>query len=237
MLTSESFNNRGLPDQGRQIVSVQTLAGEVRLRWSCTDDFSAELSRFESMLSLSERAHVAAARTGTLRRSRLVSRAVLREELSIVTGRPAESLIIETDSDGKPFLSATLFSKIRFNLSHSANWCVHALSEQGFEIGVDLEVINAQTISSNLVEQVMSEKEQREWYALPEELRQHVFFQNWADKEAVLKATGCGLQGLQRYKRENVGTASCRGQVWQVIQLAAPLGFVASLAVPMAESR
>ena len=86
---------------------------------------------------------------------------------------------------GKPFLPG-----FPFNLSHSGDWSVCAVGPA--ELGVDLQA--ERPLRRDLSRRFAPEE--REWLqGLPEKGRPGAFFDLWAVKEAVLKATGQGLAG------------------------------------------
>ena len=86
---------------------------------------------------------------------------------------------------GKPFLPG-----FPFNLSHSGDWSVCAVGPA--DLGVDLQA--ERPLRRDLSRRFAPEE--REWLqGLPEKGRPGAFFDLWAVKEAVLKATGQGLAG------------------------------------------
>ncbi|MEM5341660.1 4'-phosphopantetheinyl transferase family protein [Paraburkholderia azotifigens] len=125
------------------------------------------------------------------RRRFVAGRGELRRRLGCYLGVSAREVAIDYGSDGKPFCTIQPPGwTLCFNLSHSENAAALAVSN-GFEIGIDVELIRP--IEENLPLEVFSAQERVQFAALPEAQRQHVFFESWARKEACLKALGTGF--------------------------------------------
>ncbi|HNX28408.1 MAG TPA: 4'-phosphopantetheinyl transferase superfamily protein [Syntrophomonadaceae bacterium] len=88
---------------------------------------------------------------------------------------------------GKPSL---LHKKdFHFNLSHSGNWVVMAIST--YEVGIDIEQIVPLDLS--IAEHFFSSYENRYLNSLPPALQLDGFFRIWTLKESYIKMTGQGL--------------------------------------------
>ena len=85
---------------------------------------------------------------------------------------------------GKPFLSG---EEKHFNLSHSGDWCLMAVSCRG-PVGVDIERVNEANLQVSSV--VFTEAERRWMSSAPAE-RFHML---WTWKESVMKALGLGME-------------------------------------------
>ncbi len=88
---------------------------------------------------------------------------------------------------GKPFLKNYPYY---FNLSHSGEYVVCALSER--EIGIDIQIHKDDNVMK-LAERFFSPKECAALKKYPEEERQKHFFELWTKKEAYGKLTGAGI--------------------------------------------
>jgi 4'-phosphopantetheinyl transferase len=94
---------------------------------------------------------------------------------------------------GKPALaSATADRNIRFNLSHTDDLAVIAVSTRG-DIGTDLERVRSLPRLQQLVSDCLSANEQSLLAGLPPGEQTDAFFQLWTRKEAVLKGCGRGI--------------------------------------------
>lgn len=96
------------------------------------------------------------------------------------TGITDENELLYTEY-GKPLSR----SGIRFNLSHSSEYAVCAVSD--YEIGVDIEKISEPR--EKVAEKVFTEEE-IQWYLQDTSKR---FFQLWTAKESFIKCTGLGF--------------------------------------------
>ena len=94
---------------------------------------------------------------------------------------------------GKPSLDRTSsLPDVRFNLSHSANMAVVAVT-LGHEVGVDIECIEGRRVGLSDVEQFFSRGEIAALESLPKVDQELAFFTCWTRKEAYLKGRGEGL--------------------------------------------
>lgn len=102
-----------------------------------------------------------------------------------------------------------------FNLSHAGDYVVAALAKET-AIGVDLESMARKTDMAALGERVFSESER----ALAQAGGREAFFALWSQKEALLKALGCGWAngGIVRNTRLEIAACqvepSTRVRVW-----------------------
>lgn len=124
----------------------------------------------------------------------LRSQVVLRNILAMYLLQDAADIDFEIGTEGKPHVRA---STLHFNLSHSADQAVIGLTRAG-AIGVDIEERREITDSAALARAYFSASEILELQRLPVSQRSRAFLVCWTRKEALLKATGVGLIGLNR---------------------------------------
>lgn len=97
-----------------------------------------------------------------------------------------------------------------FNISHSGEYAVAAVSE--YEIGIDIEKIRP--YRNGVAKRCFSEKEKELLQNRNE--KEKIFFYIWTLKEAYLKATGEGitrdLSGVETYYNENDGCAYVKSE-------------------------
>lgn len=99
----------------------------------------------------------------------------------------------------KPFLTDC---DIKFNISHAGELVVCALSDY-IDVGIDVEVIS--DINSEDFESQMTSKERS--FIRNGEDSNHIFFDYWTQKEAVIKANGKGLSiPLKSFEITNCAT-------------------------------
>jgi len=92
---------------------------------------------------------------------------------------------IGVDSYGKPYLKS---NNIYFNLSHSGEWVVLAISEK-YKIGIDIEKID--TINYYNFENCFNSQEWKNIINSNNII--HKFYKYWTWKESIIKADGRGL--------------------------------------------
>ena len=110
---------------------------------------------------------------------------LLRFALKKHYGLEGASLAFEKNEYGKPALKD--YKEIQFNLSHSGNWVVCALSDKA--IGVDVEEIKAKNL--DIAKRFYAPAEY-EWLKNSENPNQ-LFFTYWTLKESYVKAEGKGM--------------------------------------------
>lgn len=129
----------------------------------------------------------------------------------------AQELNVSSDDEiilgswGKPCLRD---NRAQFNLSHSGNMVVLAVSDA--PIGVDVEQIRHSPLEQDAAMQCFTPKE-AEW--LQSQRGDAAFFRLWTGKEAIMKATGKGLSlnpaSFCILPLEN-GVHVCNGQAWNM---------------------
>ena len=120
----------------------------------------------------------------------LAAHVALRRLIGSKTGRPAATLEFLTGHLGKPHID--IKPSWYFNLSHSGNLALIALSSQR-EVGVDIEVLSDSSDVNGMAEQHFSENELLDWSELPQSQQAEAFYRIWTRKEACVKVTGWGL--------------------------------------------
>ncbi len=98
-----------------------------------------------------------------------------------------EDVCFRDGPNGKPAVDG-----IQFNLSHSADLAVVAVTEDR-ELGVDVERVDPSRADQNVAERFFSPYEVSLLRTLPPGQQTEAFFNCWTRKEAYLKAIGLGL--------------------------------------------
>jgi 4'-phosphopantetheinyl transferase len=128
-----------------------------------------------------------------LRRRFVVCRTTLRAILGSYLGRRPGELTFAQGPYGKPYLSAARArGRIRFNMSHSHELALVAISRQR-ELGVDLERVRPVAEIENIVARSFAPAERLAFDRVPRPERLATFYRYWTLKEACLKACGIGL--------------------------------------------
>ena len=147
--------------------------------------------RCVELLSLEERARLAAFRTEEDRARRCIGWGMRRDLLSRYLGVESKSLVFEQNAHGKPLLAPELAHGLEFSSSYSGDWVVFAVARRR-RVGVDIEMHVEEPVEDT-VETHFTREEREYWRTLPREQRLQNFFRMWACKEAYLKAVGVGL--------------------------------------------
>lgn len=162
---------------------------EVDLQTEITPDLSRILSAEE--WSLAEKI-----RNEGLKKRHIAVRIAVRQILAAYLNQASEKINIAKTVYGKPYLVD--FPEIEFNISHSADTLLIAISQIG-AVGVDIEQVKPQQRDfSALVAKCFAEPEIAYWNALADSRKVFEFYRFWTRKEAFAKAVGRGLaMGLQ----------------------------------------
>jgi 4'-phosphopantetheinyl transferase len=97
-----------------------------------------------------------------------------------------KSIKFEYNPYGKPFLKD--YPHIHFNLSHSGDWVVCALSKT--EVGIDIEKIDI--LPMQVAKSILTERE-LDYLSLGAEDPKELFYKYWTLKESYVKAVGEGI--------------------------------------------
>ena len=113
-----------------------------------------------------------------------LARSVLSEKLHL----NFSEILIDHDENGKPFYNSS--SGIHFNISHSGDWSVCAVSE--LPVGIDIEMV--QPIDLSIAKDCFTENEFKTMTGFADKTEQlDYFYTIWTIKESYLKAIGSGF--------------------------------------------
>jgi 4'-phosphopantetheinyl transferase len=127
----------------------------------------------------------------------LRSRVALRLILSSYLSCPAADISFSYNNNGKPELAPAGSDSIRFNLSHSGDCCLLAVT-RGCDIGVDIERYRTGRDYEALARRFFTAGEQ---LILESDMGEQLFYSMWVLKEASIKARGMKLlEGLDRFE-------------------------------------
>ena len=208
----------------RPFVVPLPATGETHL-WRLRLDVAApELARLGEHLSADERRRAGRFQLDRDRRRFVAGRGRLREVLASYVDGPPGQVAFAYGPRGKPRLEGPRASRLRFNLSHTADHALIAVSRDR-EVGVDLETIRAEALGETEAALFLSPAERRVIDRLPVADRPRALFLLWVQKEAYAKARGDGLA----LDLQAIDVSACEG--WDVRTLDAGPGFAAALAV------
>ncbi|HHI70117.1 MAG TPA: 4'-phosphopantetheinyl transferase superfamily protein [Rhodobacteraceae bacterium] len=152
-------------------------------------DSDIPLSFAQSLLSPSEHARAKRFHFERDQKRFIRGRGFLRYHLSKRTGIPAGQIHLEEGERGKPFCPER---QIHFNLSHSRNIAVLALSPSA-PIGIDIEFIDRKVDVHGLSRTCFNASECAVLSSLTGDDLHRRFFAFWTAKEARMKLTGEGM--------------------------------------------
>jgi 4'-phosphopantetheinyl transferase len=192
----------------------------------------ARLAELTGLLTAEERASAASCHGAHQRRRYIAARAALRAVLAARLGCPPSAVAFEYGPHGKPALAGGAPPAIGFNLSHSGELAVIALTE-GAAVGVDVEHRQRRVDHVRLAARVCSPAERAHYAGLPEAQRADFFLTLWTRKEAFVKATG---EGIWRRLSELDLAAAAPGAIpahppWHLYDLALEPDYVGALVV------
>lgn len=124
----------------------------------------------------------------------IISRAVLKRILArYLTTVTSKKIIFEQNNKGKLYIPEHINNKgIKFNISHSNDYVVYAITMNG-NIGIDIEYVNKAYNIENLIRNCCTKNEQSELQKLDNYHKYKYFYTLWVVKEALVKAMGLGL--------------------------------------------
>lgn len=177
---------------------LELVNGEAHIFCAELEGLGAPLERFEKILSDDERARAARFILARDRNRFVAARGMLREILGWLLRAGPERLVFAYGEHGKPQMAAPVAGRfLHFNLAHSDALAVCIVSAQA-AVGVDVERIRSVREAEMIAAQFFSASEFAEWRSLPAAKQDGAFFEFWTRKEALLKASGLGLGGLNQ---------------------------------------
>ncbi|MBL8259069.1 MAG: 4'-phosphopantetheinyl transferase superfamily protein [Candidatus Competibacteraceae bacterium] len=213
-------------------------AGEVQVWRASLRQPPERLLRLAATLSPDERERAARFRFPEHRERFSAGRGMLRVLLGHYLDRPAASLRFEQGAHGKPALAGARGAGLHFNVSHSEEGVLYAISRR--EVGADLEC-HARTLRYEaIVDRICTARELAHFQNQAPEDRRPLFFACWTRKEAMAKALGGGLasgfrtlevgfgDGLEPEGR--IALRDAEGRDWSVLNLPLETGWSGALA-------
>lgn len=147
-------------------------------------------------LSPDEQARAGRFRFEKHRRRFIAAHARLREILGGYLKRHPTQLDFFPGENGKPELTSEIDqSPLRFNMSHSHDLVLYAVSSR--ETGIDVEHIRPFSDALKIAKGFFTESEYQYLQSVQEENRDMAFLTLWTRREAFVKFTGQGIGGLK----------------------------------------
>lgn len=160
--------------------------------WAARLDCPPEqVQALTALLSDEERRRASRLRFDESRSSFIVARALLRKILSrYVALTPREILFFYT-ATGKPILAPWFGKAIQFNVSHSGQLALYAVSIN-HNVGVDVERIVPIAEAASIARRFFT-REEAEQIEEGTDGNHEFFYRIWTRKEAILKCSGEGI--------------------------------------------
>lgn len=161
--------------------------------WTMSIDPTDTSASYEAVLAPSEVQRAQRIQCLQTRQMSLFSRANLRRLLAQYIGIQPAAITFSYGTQGKPLLQTSKSNSVSFNVSHSGDKCVIAFSRHSM-LGVDVEAYRQIEDAREIAHQFFTADECESLVSVPTSESSRMFLTYWTRKEAVLKATGLGLQ-------------------------------------------
>jgi 4'-phosphopantetheinyl transferase len=215
--------------------------------WHAALDVEAGVASFlEDTLSADERDRADRFRFARDRRRFVAARALLRTILGRWLDRDPGGLSFLVGSHGKPYLAESDGEPPFFNVAHSGDHALIAVTRHA-PVGVDIEIVREAPDPLAIAERFFSARETAAIRQLPRDRQRLAFFQHWTLKEAYVKALGTGLSHpfdgfevtLVAGGPPRLGSTDPAGQVdgWSLRDLSNLPEYAAALAVQASDVR
>jgi 4'-phosphopantetheinyl transferase len=119
----------------------------------------------------------------------IICRAALKLLLGKYAAQPVSTIALQYGSNRKPFLQTVRGDKLHFNVTHSGDLALIAISHE--EVGIDIEQMKSNFEYLEVLDNYFSLREIKKIKDSTEPLK--LFYKLWTRKEALLKATGKGI--------------------------------------------
>jgi 4'-phosphopantetheinyl transferase len=161
-----------------------------------------EVERNRQLLSSDERRYAARFTDVRAGNQFIVSRAKLRELLSLYADKPAQDLRFGMTPEGKPFLASA--REFEFNLTHSGGLVLYGVARSR-PVGVDVERLREIPRAIELAKRFMSGDEHERVASAIAHTRDREFLSLWVRREGSGKAYGVGVwKVLENGQRKDI---------------------------------
>jgi len=171
---------------------IEPKRGEVQVWRVSLGGLPSRLESLGSILCESERARAARFHFERDRRRFITARAFLRILIGRYLRKAPSAIQFGYGPRGKPFLVGEETVDLRFNVSHSHELALYAVT-RGTEVGVDVEYSREDISAEKIARRFFSGREIAALDSLPPDQRPKAFLVCWTRKEAYIKARGEGL--------------------------------------------
>lgn len=179
--------------------SVALPQGSVHV-WLAFCEPDAPTATFERVLAADELSRAQRFVFARDRRRYVTAHRLLRQLLGGYLGVAPADVQFTYGEHGKPALTDTHARRVDFNMSHSGEAVVIAVSAAG-PVGVDIEALRVMRDRDDVAQRTFAAGEFARLCGVDDEQRTEAFFNCWTRKEAFVKAIGDGLSHpLERFE-------------------------------------
>jgi 4'-phosphopantetheinyl transferase len=176
------------------VVDLPELAdGSIHV-WKINSKLNADRDGWGRVLSAAEQDRAQRFRFEKDRQLYVAAHAALRVLLASYEGIDTDQLDFVFGARGKPAIAQPAASRIQFNLSHSHELALLAITRDR-AVGIDVEHVRENFSFQEVARRFFTAREAAVLSMLPEALQGTAFYRCWTSKEAFLKAKGTGLSG------------------------------------------
>jgi len=180
------------PEWRNPPLNLTLMHDEIHL-WLCEINGLKDCSNtFEKSLSIDELEKANKFVFGKDKLSYIISRGTLRKILSKYLNVSPKLIQFGYNQYGKPFIHFPEKGRLKFNLSHSNEYCLIAINKE-METGVDIEWINKDLEPNDIAHNYFSAQELSNFKSIDKGNQLEAFYKIWTRKEAFIKAIGKGL--------------------------------------------
>lgn len=152
----------------------------------------SRIAELAQTLAEDEREKAARFRQESDRRRFVIARGSLRMILSRYLMAEPTALRFYYGTHGKPALDESVADGLRFNVSHSGDLALVAITRDR-EVGIDVELVRDDFDVEAIADRYFSQRERALIRSSPASKKRQTFFTLWTLKEAYLKARGEGF--------------------------------------------
>lgn len=167
-------------------------AGHIHVWRAIVDLPIARLQVYKETLSSDEQERAQRFKGSQHRRRFTAARGILRHILARYLRTSPRDIQFKSGPFGKPFLQDPTGQPLHFNVSHSRQLALYAISRD-LEVGIDLEEDRDSLDYAGVAERICGPEEFTVFQNLPEAEQRVAFFRCWTRKEAFVKALGKGF--------------------------------------------
>jgi 4'-phosphopantetheinyl transferase len=182
--------------QASQEPHIRSQASDVHV-WYCSTDILARpgvRAVCDALMNPQERARHDRFMAARVRDEFLLTRGLCRSVLSHHTGVSPADWTFVNNAYGRPQIDAPKMAvPLHFNLSNTTGLVACAVTQLGYEVGIDVEDSTRTCEMLALAERNFAPDEAAHVRALSGEAQRRAFFAFWTLKEAYIKARGLGL--------------------------------------------